>query len=85
MVGGGIFARNREDPAPTVGGGRGDFEMRHNAPFKSQCGGFEPRCGTPRRYKRQRVRQGHLRVGGQLAARPYSTSPTQIAMANLAN
>ena len=29
VVGGGIFARNREDPAPTVGGGRGDCDDRH--------------------------------------------------------
>ena len=28
-VGKGIFARNREDPAPTVGGGRGDCDDRH--------------------------------------------------------
>ena len=36
LVGGGIFARDREDPAPTGG----------------QCGDFESRRGTPRRYKR---------------------------------
>ena len=35
-VGGGIFAKDREDPAPTGG----------------QCGDFESRRGTPRRYKR---------------------------------
>ena len=28
---------------------------------------------------------GHSRVGGQLAARPYSTSPTKNTTANFAN
>ena len=42
------------------------------------------RRGTPRRYKRQRARQGrHSGVGGQLSARPYSIAPTKSAMANL--
>ena len=29
LVGGGIFARDREDPTPTVGGGRGDYDDWH--------------------------------------------------------
>ena len=28
---------------------------------------------------------GYLGVGGKLSARPYSTAPTKIAIANLAN
>ena len=33
----------------------------------------------------RRGKGGHLRVGGQLSASPYSTSPTKNAIANLAN
>ena len=88
-VGGGIFAKTAKTP-PLQSALRG-WHCAQISPISppSPCAYHAPRMpptyGDLRFFTTTRHgKGGHSGLGGQLSARPYSTSPTKSAMANLA-
>ena len=79
-----------EDPAPTVGVCGEDVAGRITIPnaaiYASPMHAHTMPPGRPTVVITSRHgKGGHSRVGGQLAARPYSTTPTKNTTADFAN